>query len=164
MLIVTNKNFRLGHVYDVTEFYKANGGDNMFAKYLLCNDVFDFHIYRIVVGYNSEYDVEPRTKLIEQSDISKWEVMAELERQNSRTKIYVDDSRNFPTEINVISDNMDIKENWFKLVIKAVINSDTYDNDALNEYRFDTPIEELLNDIDGGYGITVLDKDLNEVK
>ena len=163
MLIVTNKDFRLGHVYDVTEFYKANGGDDTFAKYLLCNDVWDFHIYRIVVGYNSEYEKEPRTKLIEQSNIDKWQVMAELENQNSPMIIKANDPRNFPTRTDVICGGM-TSEEWLKIVIKAVIDSDTYDNDDLNEYRFDTPIEKLLNDIDGGYGITVLDKDLNEVK
>ena len=56
----------------------------------------------------------------------------------------------------------DFEDTGFKSIIKAVVDLDGGDNDDLEEYRYDTPIEDLINDIDAGYGITVLDVNLNE--
>lgn len=138
--------FRLGHVYDVTDYYhnhKNNGDD--FERYYICADVLDFHIYRIVLGYNSEYEEEEDTKLIERTDIDKRDIIKYI---------------NFPSKCKMIG----VRDNWFKEVVKAVINCDTYDNDDVIEFRYNTPIEELIDTIDSGYGITVLDEDLNEKK
>ena len=151
--------FRLGHVYDVTDYYHKNNG-NDFERYYICADVLDFHIYRIVLGYNSEYEEEEDTKLIEQTDIDKRDV---IEYMKNERIAFVDDSKdwkNFPSKCHMIS----ARDDLFKEVVKAVINCDTYDNDDVLEFRYNTPIEELISTIDSGYGITVLDEDLDEKK
>jgi hypothetical protein len=116
-------------------------------------------VYRIIIGYNSEYQKEPRTKLIEQGDISKQDVLDAVE-EDMNMMISLSSIREFP-DILIDADFEDI---GFKSVIKAVIDLDDGDNIDLDEYRFDTPIEKLINDIDAGYGITILDADLNEVE
>ena len=154
-----NKKFRLGHNYDITAQVKQLGWwDDSLAKYYICADVYDFHVYRIIVGFNSEYEAEPRTKLIEQGDISKYKVLDEVQ-ENMNMIICYDDIREFPS----ILIDADFEDMGFKSIIKAVVDLDGGDNDDLKEYRYDTPIEELINDIDAGYGITVLDANLNEV-
>ena len=156
-----NQKFRLGHNYDVTEYVKQFSyyASDSLAKYYICNDVWDFHIYRIIVGFNSEYDEEPRTKLIEQTDVSKQEVREAVE-EDLNMGIVCGDIRNFPSVLI----NADFEDMGFKSIIKSVVDLDGGDNDDLKEYRYDTPIEELISDIDGGYGITVLDANLNEVQ
>lgn len=153
--------FRLGHVYDATDYYHKNNS-NDFERYYICADVLDFHIYRIVLGYNSEYEEEEDTKLIEQTDIDKRDV---IEYMKDERIAFVDskDWKNFPSNCNVIGFR-NVRDNWFKEVIKVVINCDTYDNDDVIEFRYNTPIEKLIDTIDSGYGITVLDEDLNEKK
>ena len=154
-----NKKFRLGHNYDITAYVKQFGWwDDSLEKYYICADVYDFHVYRIIVGFNSEYEAEPRTKLIEQGDISKYKVLDEVQ-ENMNMIICYDDIREFPS----ILIDADFEDMGFKSIIKAVVDLDGGDNDDLKEYRYDTPIEELINDIDAGYGITVLDANLNEV-
>lgn len=152
--------FRLGHNYDVTEYYKKTGyGSNCCARYFVCADVFDFHVYRIIVGYNSEYEEEPRTKLIEQGDIDKRDVLEAVE-EDMGMKIFCGNIKQFPDCLI----NADFEDMGFKSIIKAVVRLDSGDNFDLKEYRFDTPIDELVNKIDAGYGITILDADLNEVE
>lgn len=154
------KKFRLGHNYDVTEYYnKVRGKYSDCAKYFICADVWDFHVYRIVIGYNSEYEVEPRTKLIEIENISKYEVLEAVEKDLDMI-IAIDSMKKFPSCLI----DADFEDMGFKSVIKAVVNLDFGDNYDLKEYRYDTPIEELIRDIDAGYGITILDADLNEVE
>lgn len=154
------RKLQLGHNYDVTEYYKKTGyGSNCCAKYFVCSDVYDFHVYRIIVGYNSEYEEEPRTKLIEQGDIDKRDVLEAVEGYLGMEIFCGGDIRNFPE--NLI--RSDFEDMGFKSIIKAVVGLDNGDNFDLKEYRFDTPMEELIEVIDAGYGITVLDADLNEV-
>ena len=147
--------FRLGHVYDVTDFYHKNNG-NDFERYYICADVFDFHIYRIVLGYNSKYEEEEDTKLIEQTDIDKRDVIEYMKNERIAF-IGSKDWKNFPSKCNIIG----VRDNCFKEIVKAVINCDTYDNDDVLEFRYNTPIKELIDTIDSGYGITILDKNLD---
>ena len=150
--------FRLGHNYDVSEYYKDKMGDfTSCAKYYICADVYDFHVYRIIVGYNSEYEKEPRTKLIELHDISKRDVLEAVEKDLNMTIAYRD-IRDFPKCLT----DVDYENMGFKSVIRAVVGLDNGDNDDLKEYRYDTPIENLINDIDAGYGITILDVNLDK--
>jgi hypothetical protein len=154
------KKLRLGHNYDVTEYYKKIRGQYTdYAKYFICADVWDFHVYRIVIGYNSEYEKEPRTKLVEQGDISKRDVLEAVE-EDMGMKIFCGDIRQFPDCLI----DADFEDTGFKSIIRAVVDLDDGDNFDLKEYRFDTDIEELIEDIDAGYGITILDADLNEVE
>ena len=151
---------RLGHNYDVTEYFKKFGcGSDSCVKYYICADVWDFHVYRIVVGYNAEYEEEPRTKLVEECLISKRDVLEAVEEDMNMTIGY-GDIREFPDCLIEV----DYQDMGFKSIIKSVVSLDFGDNFDLKEYRFDTDIEELIDDIDAGYGITVLDVDLNEVE
>lgn len=153
------KKFRLGHNYDVTDYCKKDGcGKEFYEKYYICADVWDFHVYRIVVGYNSEYEEEPRTKLIEVGNIDKRDVLEAVEEDTNMGISDYTDIRKFP-DILISADYEDM---GFKSIIKAVVDLDCGDNDDLKEYRYDAPIEKLIKDIDSGYGITVLDADLNE--
>lgn len=154
-----DKKFSLGHNYDVTEYVKKFGWcSDSLTKYYICADVWDFHVYRIVVGFNSEYEKEPRTKLIEVGDIDKRYVLETVE-ENLNTAIFCGDMREFPS----IFLKADSEDKRFKSIIKAVVDLDDGDNADLEEYRYDTPIDKLIDDIDAGYGITVLDVNLNEV-
>lgn len=156
----SKKKFRLGHNYDVTDYCKKDGcGKECYEKYYICSDVWDFHVCRILVGYNSEYEEEPRTKLLEVGDIDKRTVLEAVE-EDLDMGIVCGDIRNFP-DILISADYEDM---GFKSIIKAVVDLDCGYNDDLKEYRYDTPIEDIISDVDSGYGITVLDADLNEVK
>ena len=159
--MVSTNYFRLGRVYDVTERWKMkHPNDDFYANgYFICADVWDFHVYRIVVGFNSEYEEEPRTKLVEQGDISKSYVLRNLELERFTQH---HDIRDFPDAFVTQPDD-DLCQEWFKKIIDAVMDEDCGDNDDLKEYRFDAELADLRYDIDGGYGMTVLDKDLNFV-
>ena len=154
----TKSGFELGHVYDVTSYVKKeNNVSAGYTKYYVSSDVWDFHVYRILEGFNSEYEKEPRTKLIEQGDIHKREVLEEMETEFGM--LFSGDIRNFP---NRTFEN-ETTDDWIKEIIKIIIDLDDGENEDVLEYRYDTPIETLISDIDGGYGITVLDAELNEV-
>ena len=145
--------FRLGHVWDCTEVFKQkvnNGevvgvgkGDEMIYRYgyFIIYDVLDFHIYRVQVGINAEYEYEPRTKIVEQWDISKADVLEELG---------VDDYEDVRTAFDSLEE-ISIKE-----IVDTIIRLDCFDNDRVEEYRYDASLEEIYTDIDGGYGITKL--------
>ncbi len=153
--------YKLGHVYDITDYFKSapiSDGTN-YAKYYIANDVWCFHIYRILVGFNSEYEAEPRTKLIEQYDITKRDALEASEKAFGMT-IFYSDIREFP---NMTFGN-ETTDEWFKVVTKAVVDLDGFENDDVQEFRYDTPIEKLIEQIDGGYGITILDENLNVKK
>ena len=158
--------FKLGHSYDMTEYAKQfEWFNNCLARYYICNDVYDFHVYRIIIGFNSEYEEEPRTKLIEQGDINKYDVYNQMLEDLEMNKFVFSpkrdnfDIRSFPTNY-IIGEEME--DTLFQYIIKTIVLLDFGDNDDLAEYRYDTPIEKLISDIDGGYGITVLDVDLKE--
>ena len=160
--MISTNYFRLGRVYDVTERWKkAHPGDDFYANgFFVCDDVWDFHTYRIVVGLNSMYEDEPETKLVEMGNIPKRYVLRNLDME-SFEKFH--DLRDFPG-VFVTQDDDELNQIWFKKIIDAVIDEDCGDNEDLKEYRFDAPMSELLYDIDGGYGIHILDEDLNFVK
>lgn len=145
--------FRLGHVWDCTEIFKQkvnNGevvgvgkGDEMIYRhgYFIIYDVLDFHVYRIQVGINAEYEDESRTKIVEQWDIPKEDVLEALD---------VYDYEDVRTAFDSLEE-ISIKE-----IVDAIIELDCFDNDRVEEYRYDTSLEEIYADIDGGYGITKL--------
>ena len=152
--------FTLGHVFDLTEYAKKTfkGGD-FSAGYFICEDVWDFHVYRIQIGVNSEYEAEEDTKIIEEEQIHKSNLIEYLEEEG--IAVLPDED-----ERCVIDSYIGNNSERFKQIAKAVADYD-YDNGLENwgveEYRYNTPIEDLLEDIDGGYGITKLDEDFNEV-
>ncbi len=155
---MTNKRkLRIGHNYDVTEYYKKVRGED-YTKYFICNDIYDFHVYRILEGCNSNYEDEPDTKLIEFANISKRDVLKAVQ-EDMGIRIYCSDIREFPRCLI----DVDFEDYAFKSIIKSLIDLDGGDNNEdLKEYRYNTNISELIRDIDAGYGITVLDEDLNE--
>lgn len=154
----------LGSVYNLTEYFndlvknnKIVGVTNKEGKccyehgYFVCHDVWDTHIYRIQVGINSEYEEEPRTKIIETGNIrhsdlmnycvDKYELDGDLIRKNF-------DVREFT---GVLISQIGLKE-----ILKSIVELD-YDNGFENydvdEFRYDEPLETLIKRIDGGYGI-----------
>ena len=136
--------FKLGHAFDVTDYYKEvtkNNGEGSPSKYFVGADVWDFHVWRIIEGFNSEYEREPRTKLLECLDINKYEIRKAFEEKRGR-KYHWSDIRNFPDELhkNLCYDPGNKKFALFKDVIDAIIECDEGDNDDLEEYRNDTDI------------------------
>lgn len=148
----TNR-FSLGHVWDCTEVFKqkvesgevigVGKGDEMLYKhgYFIAYDVLDFHVYRVQVGINAEYESEPRTKIVEHWDVSKEDVLRELG---------VDDYEDARTAFD------SLEEISIKDIVNAIIGLDCFDNDNVTEYRYDTSLETIYANIDGGYGITKL--------
>lgn len=145
--------FSLGHVWDCTEVFKqkvesgevtgVGKGDEMIYRYgyFICYDVLDFHVFRVQVGINAEYENEPRTKIVEKWDVSKEDVLEELGVS------YYEDARTAFDDLEEIS---------IKDIVNAIIGMDCFDNDDVTEYRYDASLEEIYADIDGGYGITKL--------
>lgn len=145
--------FRLGHVWDCTEVFKQkvnNGevvgvgnGDEMIYRhgYFIIYDVWDFHVYRVQVGINAEYEDEPRTKIVEQWDVSKEDVLEALDVYDYE-------------DVRTVFDSLE--EITVKEIVDAIIELDCFDNDRVEEYRYDASLEEIYADIDGGYGITKL--------
>ncbi len=151
------RHFELGHVYDVTEYVKEN--EQVLAgytKYYVTADVWDFHVYRILEGFNSEYEEEPTTKLIEQGDISKQDVISAMEEEFGMIMPTVDE-RNFPNKVFANEPTDD----WVKVVLQEVISLDDGQNEDVMEFRYDAPMSTLISAIDSGYGITILDAELN---
>lgn len=101
--------------YDITEYVKkyhdSLGYGESLAKYYVCEDVWDFHIYRVIVGYNAEYDEDDSAKLIEQNDISKEDVKDEFEDLLDEV-FNVSDIRNFPSVLEMRKDT----EHYSKLL------------------------------------------------
>lgn len=156
--------FALGHVYDVTEFHEKIYTSG-YAKYYICSDVWDFHVYRVLVGINSEGEEEPRTKIVEENLISKSQVRAQLS-ENLDMFLEFEDIRNFPgylfeNRYKFLATDM-TADDWFKAIIECVIDEDCGDCYDTTEFRYDTAMEVIIDEIDGGYGITVLDENLKE--
>lgn len=153
----------LGHVYDLTDYFdkmvkeqKIIGvGDNCYKYgYFVCHDVWDTHIYRIQVGLNSEYEKEPRTKIIEQEDIRHYKLLEYVIEEYDVPENLCDDidERSY---IDMLVAYMGIEN-----LLKAILDCDYYngfENYDVKEYRYDTPVETLIRDIDGGYGISKID-------
>ena len=49
-----------------------------------------------------------------------------------------------------------LEEISIKEIVDTIIRLDCFDNDRVEEYRYDASLEEIYTDIDGGYGITKL--------
>lgn len=157
--------WKLGHVYDCTEYVKklALSGELVGLKkpdgktlyehgYFVGVDVLDLHIYRVCVGINSEYEDEARTKIIEQADISKSELIEKLKEQETVSPMRGADAR-------VVFDDI-LKYDVVPIndVLKAVIAIDydkCFENDDVVEFRYDASLEYIRDVIDGGYGITI---------
>ena len=153
--------FDLGHVFDLTEYAKKTfKGADYSAGYFICEDTWDFHVYRIQIGINSEYEDEEDTKIVEQDDIHKSDLIEYLEDEGIATLPEGD-------ERIVIDRYIGSNPERFRQIAKAVADFDYdrgFENWDVTEYRYDEPIETLIEDIDGGYGITKLDENFKEVK
>lgn len=162
---ITKDGWGLGHVVDVTQYIidmsdankivglKNKEGKNIYENgYFICHDVLDTHIYRIQVGINSEYDYEPRTKIIETNDISH-EKLAEYCAEKFELG-YLSD-----IDVREVTDFL-IHGIGVEKLLKAIVEidyDDGFENCDVDEYRYDTPLSELINNIDGGYGITKIE-------
>ena len=153
--------FSLGHVFDLTEYAKKAFGAcaDYSAGYFICEDTWDFHVYRIQIGINSEYEDEEDTKIVEWEQIHKSDLIDYLAEEDIVTLPLGD-------ERVVIDRYIGNNDEKFRQICKAVADYD-YDNGFENwdvkEYRYDEPIETLLDDIDGGFGITKLNENFEEV-
>lgn len=148
----------IGHVFDMTEYFNQQVKDNKIIGigesykhgYYICRDVFDMHVYRIQVGINAEYEDEPRTKIIEQEDIPHDKLQEFCEELGFFKNGFVcADVRDYP--------NAMIKIIGLENLLKAIVAYDYengFGNYDVQEFRYDTPMSELIDIIDGGYGIT----------
>ena len=155
--------WNLGHVYDLTDYFSKRAkdiyctdknGEPYYKGYYVATDVWDTHIYRIVVGINSEYEDEPRTKIIEQENIRHWNLLEYVIEEYDVPETLCDgiDERKY---IDMLVAYMGIED-----LLKAIFEYDAdngFENYDVEEYRYDTPIERLIEDIDGGYGISKID-------
>lgn len=145
--------WKLGHVYDVTEYFdrmvkekKITGvGDNCYKHgYFICHDVWDTHIYRIQVGINSEYEKEKRTKIIETENIHH-EDLAEfcIEKYELDEDDFDVDTRE---KIEILIEKVGLKE-----LLKTIIEMDYengFENYDVDEFRYDTSLETLIKRIE----------------
>ena len=153
------KVWKLGHVYDLTDYFdklvkekKIVGvGDNCYKYgYFVCRDVWDIHIYRIQVGINSEYDFEPRTKIVETENIRYGDLFDFYINKHEIYKFMFDlDEREMLDTILKLSG----LENTLKTIIEYDYDKG-FENREVEEYRYDVPLDALIEYIDGGYGIT----------
>ena len=151
--------WKLGHVYDLTEYFdkmvkekKIIGvGDNLYKHgYFLCDDVWDTHIYRIQVGINAEYEDEPRTKIIETGNVGHDDLLEFCVKKYELNKGLFDFDQREVKEVL-------IRQIGLNELLKTIIEMDYdngFENDDVDEFRYDTPLEHLIDVIDGGYGIT----------
>lgn len=155
----------LGHSYNLTQYFndlvRANkiiGTNNCYEHgYFVAHDVWDTHIYRIQVGINSEYEVEPRTKIIETYDISNSDIAEYcIEKYNMSSYCFRNsDEREY---IDLLINRLGIED-----LLKAIVELDYengFDNEDVTEFRYDTPISELIESIDDGYGISEIELSL----
>ena len=159
-----NKAWELGHIYDLTEYFnkmvKENKiigvGDNCYKYgYFVCHDVWDTHIYRIQVGINSEYEDEPRTKIIETENIHHEDLVEFcIEKFELDEEDFNVDTRE---KIGILISKIGLNE-----LLKTIVEYDYeygFENWDVNEFRYDEPLENLIKIIDGGYGITKITLD-----
>ena len=169
-----NRNsWSLGHVYDVTKYVNAMVNAKKFSGiedengeclykygYFLCRDVRDVHVYRIQVGINMEYEKEPRTKIIETENISHGTLLDYcLENYALDYSAHfkgVDDRKIIDFLLMYIG-----LENILKSLV-AIDYENGFENFDVSEYRYDTSIEALREIIDGGYGITEINLEVEE--
>ena len=157
--------WNLGHVYDLTDYFNSkakeifctdNNGEPYYKGYYVATDVWDTHIYRIVVGINAESEDEPRTKIIEEERLPHYKLAEHcIEELNVPSELFEDaDERCY---VDILLKYLGIKE-----LLKTIFECDscngfeTYD---VEEYRYDTPMETLIDDIDGSYGISKISID-----
>lgn len=160
----------LGHVYNVTKYFNdlamsgkisgvvVNNGDKKTCMYengyYICRDVKCIHIYRIQTGINSQYEKEPDTKIIEQGRLYYADLLdycIETYQLSEEEYELVD----YRCVVDVLILDIGLKE-----LLKSVVAADAaagFDNWDVQEYRYNTPMSELLADIDGGYGISEIE-------
>lgn len=166
MIGASERVWKLGHVYDLTKYFddmvKANkiygvgcsNSNNCYEYgYFVCHDVWDTHVYRIQVGINSEYKDEPRTKIIETENIRHGYLLEHcIEKYDLNEGLREFDEREI---IEVLIAQIGLKE-----LLKSIVEYD-YDNGFENwdvdEFRYDEPLDTLIDGIDGGYGITKIE-------
>ena len=174
--------FELGHSYDVTNYVTEMANAKKIIGivnkegclyqhgYFICHDVRDTHIYRIQVGINSMYEKEPETKIIEQYEISHEKLLefcidnysdlltkttAGRKLLNAETNHI--DSRKY-TELLVAAFGF---EKLLKIIVECDYE-DGFENNDVTEYRYNTPLADVIDKVDGGYGITKVDLTLDD--
>lgn len=159
--------WKLGHVIDVTDYFnfltdseQIIGTNNCYKYgYFIANDVWDTHIYRIQVGLNSQYNPEPDTKIIEMYNISHEDLLDFCkEEYDISINKYIDLRSSIASLIYKIG---------IDKLLKIIIHYDYdngFDNWDIKEYRFNTPLTELISNIDGGFGISkiILEGNIDE--
>ena len=111
-------------------------------------DIFYAHVYRIVKGYNEEYEKEDGTYLIEQENIHKSDVVEKILKLRGRSPLTVKKVISNRIEVNKIINNATPKE-----VIWAALSLDN--DNGLETYRVYEchSLEDAIELIDDGYGI-----------
>lgn len=152
----------LGHVYNVTDYFNYLTQTNQIVGtndcykygYFIAHDVWDTHIYRIQIGLNSNYESEPDTKIIETYNIPHEEL---LEFCKAEYNISINKNIDIRKAISALINKIGLHK-----LLKIIIHFDYdngFDNWDVDEFRFNTPLSELISTIDGGYGITKIDLD-----
>lgn len=159
MKIDTKKNLVPLHNYDITEYamnaYKKEYYSNPpFQGYVISSDTWDFHVYRIQIGWNAQYDEDEDTSIIEQENIANRDV-AELLEEKFETEIPYMDERSLPPYL--------VREFGLEEVLKAVFEKDVdngFENwDVYEHYTDDVnDLKEIINDI---WGTTKIDIDID---
>lgn len=162
MQIDTTKNLMPLHNYDITEYamnaYKKECYSNPpFQGYVICSDTWDFHVYRIQIGLNAQYDEDEDTSIIEQDKISNRNVAEWLE-EKFETEIPYMDERSLPPYL--------VREFGLDEVLKAVFEKDVdngFENWDVYEH-YTTDIDDMKHIIEDIWGITEIKIDENDNK
>lgn len=162
MQIDTTKELMPLHNYDVTKYAisayaKENpyGTYTPFVGYFVCSDTWDFHVYRIQIGWNEEYEEDEDTSIIEQDNIRN-STIAEYMEEKFETKLPYMDERSLPPYL--------VREFGLDEVLKAIWEYDYYNGfenwDVYEHYT--TDLDELKEIVDSGWGITEIEIELND--
>lgn len=169
--------FELGHCYDITKYITEKSDKKEIIGisnekgclyqhgYFVCHDVNDTHIYRVQDGINSMYVKEVDTKIIEQYDIPHEDLLEfcienyeeELLREKTGRLLLVAENKDVsPKEYTELLVSVFGFEKLLKIIVELDYENG-FESSDVTEYRYNTPLENLIEKIDGGYGITKVD-------
>lgn len=146
--------------YNVTETVKKLHNDGFLDVYspecgfigvYMCEDSNDFWVARVQKGYNADYEQDEKKYLMERNKIGIADVAQKLhETRKTKMPIIRETDSNYSARNkikNYINSHFDIE------IITAVLQIDN--DDGLSNWDCEDydSMEELMEDLDGGFGI-----------
>ena len=118
------------------------GGYGIYKEVYICEDVHDFWVYRILEGYNEDYEKEEGKFMLESEKINKYEVAKYLGVKNTI------DKHTKQIFLSVVSED---------ILAKTILKLDEDNGLESWDIKECDSIEEAIDCVDGGYGIEELE-------